>query len=71
MSKIVSITERRPVETTLPDGHYTGTWGGSIIEVKYQDKYYELRTDCGVRGMGYKVVVSIKDGVGTFQEIKN
>ena len=71
MSKILEIREKVPQVTTLPDGFYNGTWGGYVIEVHYKGKTYELTTEEGVKGMGFKVVVSIKDGVATFDEIKN
>jgi len=70
-NKILSIKERVPKVTTLPDGTYTGTWGGYCIDVRYKDKSYELTTEEGVRGMGFKVVVTIKDGVATFIEANN
>jgi hypothetical protein len=71
MMKIKAIREKRPVETTLPDGMYMGTWGGYVIEVNYGGKTYELETEEGVRGSGFKVVVTIKDGVATFEDLKN
>lgn len=40
--KITAINIKVPKETTLPDGIYSGIWGGYIIEVKYNDRYYEL-----------------------------
>jgi hypothetical protein len=55
----------------LPDGSYFGTWGGYVIELQYNGKTYELTTQEGVRGIGFKVVVTIKDGVATFNELKN
>ena len=71
MSKILEIREKVPQVTTLPDGFYNGTWGGYVIEVHYKGKTYELTTEQGVKGIGFKVVVTIKDGVATFDEIKN
>ena len=71
MSKILEIREKVPQVTTLPDGLYNGTWGGYVIEVHYKRKSYELTTEQGVQGIGFKVVVTIKDGVATFDEIKN
>ena len=61
----------RPQVTSLPDGFYNGIWGGSIIEVEYSDKTYQLHTEEGVRGFGYKVVVIIKDGIATYEELAN
>lgn len=69
-SKIKSIKERIPQITTLPDGHYTGVWGGYVIEVRYDGKTFELETVEGIRGMGISVVIEIKDGVATFDELK-
>ncbi len=71
MSKILEIREKVPQTATLPDGSYSGVWGGYVIEVTYKGKTYELTTEEGVRGMGIKVVVNVKDGVATFDEIKN
>jgi hypothetical protein len=71
MGKILEIKEKVPRVTTLPDGNYKGVWGGYVIEVYHDRKTYELTTDEGVRGMGFNVVVCIKDGVGTFMELKN
>ncbi len=71
MSKISKITERRPKETTLPDGVYFGIWGGSIITIEYEKTTYECHTEEGVRGIGFKVMVEIKDGVATFKEVNN
>jgi hypothetical protein len=70
-NKIKSIKEKVPQITTLPDGMYTGTWGGYVIELHYKGKTYELETEEGVRGMGFKVIVTIKDGVATFEDLKN
>lgn len=70
-NKILSITEKKPVEVTIPDGTYLGLWGGYVIEIKIKDKTYELRTEEGVRGMGFKVVVTIKDGEATFEDLDN
>lgn len=71
MGKILEIREKIPTITTLPDGSYFGTWGGYIIEVKYDGKIYELTTEEGVKGMGIDVVVNINEGVATFKEFKN
>ncbi len=70
-NKILSITEKVPVESTLPDGTYSGVWGGYVIELNYQGKTYQLTTEVGVKGMGIKVSVMVKDGVATFSEIRN
>ena len=70
-NKIVSIIEKVPQTAVLPDGYYIGTWEAFIIELSYKDKQYELRTESGVRGVGIKVVVQIKDGIATFEELKS
>lgn len=70
-NKILKITEKVPKETTLPDGIYQGIYGGYNIEVRYKDKTYDLTTEQGVRGIGFKVIITIKDGIATFQDLKN
>ena len=70
-NKILSITERVPHPSELPDGAYIGTWGGYIITLTYGNRQYELRTQEGVRGVGIRVVITIKDGQGSFEEVKN
>lgn len=67
----MSITEKVPQTAVLPDGYYVGTWEAFIIELSYKDKHYELRTESGVIGVGIKVVVQIKDGIATFEELKS
>jgi hypothetical protein len=68
-NKIKSIKEKVTQIAILPDGYYNGIWGGYIIEVQYKGKTFELETEEGVRGIGFKVVVEIKDGVATFDDI--
>jgi hypothetical protein len=71
MGKILSIKEKVPQETTLPDGLYLGTWGGYIIELQHKRKTYHLETEVGVKGFGYRVVVNVKDGVASYSEVDN
>jgi hypothetical protein len=71
MGKILSIKEKVPQEATLPDGNYTGTWGGYVIELNYEDKTYELNTEEGVRGMNIKVIINVRDGVATYHTVNN
>jgi hypothetical protein len=71
MGKVLSITEKRPVDVVLPDGVYLGIWGGHVIELTLKGKTYELGTDVGVKGIGYKVAVTVKNGEATYQEIDN
>ncbi len=68
-NKIKSIREKVPQVATLPDGFYNGIWGGRVIEVYYDGKAFELETEEGVRGEGFKVIVQVQNGVGTFEEI--
>ncbi len=70
-NKILSITEKVPQVTTLPDGYYNGLWSGCIIEVKHKSKTYELETEEGVRGINVKVIVEIKEGIATFDQIND
>jgi hypothetical protein len=69
--QIRAIREKRPVETTLPDGIYIGKWGGYVIELNHKGKTYELETVEGIRGVGISVVVTIKEGKATFEEAAN
>jgi len=71
MGKITAINVKIPKQVSLPDGIYAGTWGGSIIEIFYDKVWYELTTQEGVRGIGYKVVVTIKDQIATFEILNN
>lgn len=70
-NKIKSIKEKIPHVAKLPDGYYNGTWGGYIIEVHYKGRIFELETEEGVRGVGFKVVVQIENGVATFEEVNS
>lgn len=71
-NKILKITEKQPVETSLPDGIYTGKWRGYFIDVKYGETNYELTTESGVTGDSYVfVIVFIKDGEATFDILNN
>ena len=70
-NKIKQIRERVPQVTSLPDGNYSGTWGGYCITLYYKDKTYECETEEGVRGTGFRVVVTINEGVATFQDMNN
>ncbi len=70
-NKILKITERALQITSLPDGNYNGKWGGYIITVHYKDKVYECKTEEGVRGVGFNVMVTVKNGVATFVEVNN
>lgn len=71
MGNITKITEKVPKEVTLEDGLYIGTYGGYTIEIVNKNRTYELTTEEGVRGTGFKVVVTIKDGKVTFEDLKN
>lgn len=68
---IESIAEKIPTPSTLPDGLYIGLWGGYVVTVRFNDKTFELKTPEGIRGINFRVVVEIKDGVATFSELKN
>lgn len=71
MNKILKIEEKLPQVASIPDGTYQGVWGGYVIEISYQGKTYQLTTEEGVRGMGIKVMVIIKDGVAEFTQVNN
>lgn len=69
--KITSITEKAPQLTTLPDGFYFGIWSGFVIKLTYKHKEYELTTEKGVKGIGIKVIVEMKDGIATFDTVQS
>lgn len=69
--EITKITKKVSQESTLPDGIYVGKWGGYEIEVYYSPDKYILTTKEGVKGMNISVVVTIKDGIATFELLKN
>jgi hypothetical protein len=71
INKIKSIKEKVPQVTTLPDGFYCGNWGGNVIVIHFKEKTFELETEVGVKGIGYKVIVHVENGIATFDEIKN
>lgn len=71
MGKITQITEKKPHAATLPDGIYIGSWGGYVIELHHQGIIYELKTEEGVRGSGIKVVVTINNGIATYEQVSN
>ena len=68
--EIVKITKAIPKETTLPDGYYTGSWCGSVINLTHKGTQYELFTKEGVRGRS-PVIVRIENGNATFNELQN
>lgn len=71
MKEIISITEKVPQEVKLPDGEYLGTWGGYVIDLHLDGKQYQLSTREGVKGIGIKVVVTVKDGKASFKILNN
>ena len=71
MGKILSIKEKQPINVSLPDGVYLGVWGGNVIEFGFKGKTYELESDIGVRGFGYKVIVTVSNGEATYAEVRN
>ena len=70
-NKVKSITEKVPQIAVLPDGFYNGIWGGYIIEISCNGKQYELATEMGVKGIGIKVIVDIRDGIATFDTMQS
>jgi len=67
--KITAIKEILPQDSTIPDGLYIGDWGGYKITVNYLNKKYELSTEEGVKGIGIKVVVTVKDSIASFEQL--
>lgn len=69
--KILKITRKIPQVTSLPDGHYFGTWTGKVIELDYQGDMYEIETETTSPGLESNVVIEIKDGEGRVNELLN
>jgi len=65
-NKVKSIVKKVPEETTLSNGLYIGTWGGFIIELKFNNYIYELATEDAVTGVNIPVVVEVIDDNVTF-----
>lgn len=68
-NKILSITEKVPQVATLPDGLYKGIQSSNVIELTCNGKQYELTCEEGIRGFNNHVVVEIKDGVATYDNL--
>ena len=47
---------------TIPDGIYTGRWGGYSLNFYVGGTYYEAKTSNGVRGLNCPCNVISKDG---------
>lgn len=65
--KITSIKKKVSKKDALPDGYYIGNWTGFIISVTSQNVEYLLTTQRG--GKGVKVVIEVKEGIATFNEV--
>jgi len=68
--KVLKIEEVRP-SVKLPDGNYFGTQGGYNIVIKHNNSTYNLTTDEGIRGVGFKVVVCVDGPDITILYLKN
>ena len=55
----------------LPNGLYTGIWGGYLIKFTYNGTNYELGTEDGIRGFNVNVIIESNDDELTFEEAKN
>lgn len=71
MNKITSAQKLVMEDATLPDGTYSGIWGGHVIKISTSKGDYHLTTEQGVRGVGYKVSVRVIDGEATFSHKLN
>jgi len=54
-------------EVVPPDGEYKGFWGGYNVRFTINDQNFEFESESGVRGMNIPVIVSVKNGVVTFE----
>lgn len=44
----------------LPDGTYTGYWGGYVVEFHHEGQDYTLKTSIGIKGINIPCVITIK-----------
>ncbi len=55
-------------KSNIPNGTYHGIWGGYEIIFTAHSIEYELQTEEGVRGRGFKVLIKVRDGIITFED---
>ena len=55
------ITKLVTQESAVPDGTYSGLWGGYIVDFTYNGDKYRADTKNGVRGMNIPCNITIKD----------
>ena len=66
---IISIKDADQNDVQLPHGTYEGTFGGYTAMVNHQNVIFFLKTDKGVRGIGYKVKITISENENCFEII--
>lgn len=69
--KVKSIKLKVQEPSVLPDGFYVGTWSAYVIELKVKGQEYQLETEEGIKGLGCRVIVEVKEGIATFKEANN
>ena len=62
MNVVTQITKLVSVESFLPDGSYSGIWGGYQVDLTHQGEKYLLKTTDGVRGMNIPCTVLVANG---------
>lgn len=61
VKKLVKLV-KQDVQEKLPNGSYSGVWGGYVVEFYIDGEKFEASTDVGVRGINIPCVVSINNG---------
>ena len=62
-AKVNEITQVADVNReALPNGKFTGTWGGYEVHFRIDDKMYLARTDVGIKGFDIPCTVWIQHG---------
>ena len=51
MSRTEIIQVQRVKDDVMPQGEYTGTWNGYVIEIETKDEWWMLKTKTGIRGI--------------------
>jgi hypothetical protein len=69
--EITEIKIKQPKNSELPEGYYLGALGAYTITIYYKEHEYALKVKEGIRGFNQRVVVHIKDGVGTYEYLNN
>ena len=60
IAKLLSLSKKVSVDTTIPNGTYTGVWGGYVVQFEHDGETYEAKTDVGVKGINIPCTINIE-----------